>query len=402
MSVMLLAIGMVGIMLITMGMVALRAYAEHNLNLIARSMRYTVEAATVFHDGAAAREALATIAAEEDVGSATVYDPDNRTLAEWRHPPEGFPWLRAQLDMLLTPPPVYIPIVHQRQTVGYLYVTGHTANLMSFLLTGLAGVLACMVLSGWIAGLISKRTLRSISQPLRNLAQVAHDVRNERAFDRRTPPAEIAELNELGDDFNALLDELQAWQSQMQRENASLAHKAAHDSLTGLPNRAHFEEQLVRAIHDANALARRVAVMFLDIDLFKGVNDRLGHAAGDAVLVNVAARVRSLLREGDVVARLGGDEFAIILSPLRDVGDAERIADDILLGMKAPIRLPDGGHVEGSLSIGLAVYPDHAVDSSSLFHAADAAMYRAKRSGGGTHAMADFRPLPAYASPEET
>jgi diguanylate cyclase (GGDEF)-like protein len=396
-SVTLFAVGVVGIALITMGVIALRVYAEHNLNLIARSMGYTVEAATVFRDGIAARESLAMIASHEDVGTATLYDPDNQILAQWRHEPDGsFRWLRTKFDLLLTPPPVYIEVTHQRQTVGYLLVTGHAANLLSFLLKGLAGVLACLVISGFIASRISKRTLRDIAQPLRNLAKVAHDVRNERAFDMRMPPADIAELNDLGDDFNALLDELQAWQSQMQRENASLAHKAAHDSLTGLPNRAHFDEHLGRAIHDANVLGRRVAVMFLDSDRFKVVNDRLGHAAGDAVLVNVALRVRSLLREGDLVARLGGDEFAIMLSPLRDVRDAERIADDILLGMKAPIRLPNGEDVVGSLSIGIAVYPDHARDTNSLFHAADAAMYHAKRKGGGTHAMADLKVLPLH------
>jgi diguanylate cyclase (GGDEF)-like protein len=388
-SVTLIAVSVVGTILTVMGLAALQAYSDHNLKLIARSMLYTVEASAVFHDSAAAREALSLIAATEDVGAAVVFDGAGQVLAQWhREPSRNFPDLRQQFDRLFNPEPILAPIVHQRQTVGYLLVTGHAGNLLSFLLQGAAGVLACLFVSGTLARGISRRTLADIVQPLHNLARVAHSVRNERAFGVRMPPADIAELNTLGDNFNGLLDELESWQNQMQRENESLAHKAAHDSLTGLPNRAHFEDQLNRAIHDAAILNRRVAVMFLDNDRFKVVNDRLGHAAGDTVLVSVAARVRNQLREGDLVARLGGDEFAIMLSPLRDVKDAQRIADDILISMRAPIRLPNGEDIVGSLSIGIAVFPDHAQDAPALFEAADIAMYQAKRQGGATQAVA--------------
>lgn len=387
-SVTLIAVSVVGIILTVMGLAALRAYSDHNLKLIARSMLYTVEASAVFHDAVAAHEALNLIASTEDVGAAIVFDANGQVLAQWhRHPDSNFPRLRQQFDRFFTPEPILTPILHQRRTVGYLLVTGHAGSMLTFLLQGVAGVLACLFVSGTLARSISRRTLADIVQPLHNLARVAHSVRIDRAFDVRMPPAEIAELHALGDNFNGLLDELEAWQSQMQRENESLAHKAAHDSLTGLPNRAHFEDQLNRAIHDASVLNRRVAVMFLDNDRFKDINDRLGHAAGDTVLVNVATRVRSQLREGDLVARLGGDEFAIMLSPLRDVEDAQRIADDILIGMRAPIRLPNGEDIIGSLSIGIAVFPDHAQDAPALFDAADVAMYQAKRQGGATQAM---------------
>jgi diguanylate cyclase (GGDEF)-like protein len=388
-AVTLAAVGLAGIVLTVMGLIALRTYAEHHQQLIARSIIYTVEAATVFHDRQAARDVLAAIGANEDVASAVVFDDKNEVLAEWHRPAKtSFPWARRQLDRLLNPPPVYAPVLHQQETVGHLLLVGRAGNLLSFLLKGLAGVLGCVLISGFVATWLSRRTSREIVRPLATLAAVAHAVRIDRAFDRRIPPARIAELHTLGEDFNALLDELQAWQTQWQHENASLAHKAAHDSLTGLPNRAHFEEQLGRSIHDAAVLDRRVAIMFLDSDRFKDINDALGHAAGDAVLVNIAARVRSQLREGDLVARLGGDEFAVMLSPLREVTDAQRIADDILLGMRAPIRLPNGEDIVCSLSIGIAVFPDHARNASELFDAADGAMYQAKRRGGGTQATA--------------
>ncbi|HTJ98601.1 MAG TPA: diguanylate cyclase [Bordetella sp.] len=391
-AVTLFAVGLAGIVVTVMGLVALRAYTGHHQQLIARSIVYTVQAATVFHDRQAAMETLATIAAKEDVAAAVVFDSQNEILAEWHHPPQDeFAWARRQVARLVNPPPIFLPIVHQGQTIGRLLLVGRGGNLFDFLWKGLAGVVACILVSGLVASWLSRRTSREIVGPLRSLAEVAHAVRNERAFARRVPPAGIRELHALGEDFNALLDELEAWQTQWQHENASLAHKAAHDSLTGLPNRAHFEEQLDRAIHDAAVLNRRVAIMFLDNDRFKEINDGMGHAAGDAVLVNVAARVRGQLREGDVVARLGGDEFAVMLSPLRELSDAQRIADDILLGMRAPIRLPNGEDIVCSLSIGIAVFPDHADNAADLFDAADSAMYHAKRRGGGTQSTAGRR-----------
>ena len=183
------------------------------------------------------------------------------------------------------------------------------------------------------------------------MAAVAHAARSERDFDRRVPSAQIAELDSLGSDFNALLGEMEAWQSHLQSENETLAHQASHDSLTGLPNRAFFEGRLIRALRSAAKVNERVAVLFLDSDRFKDINDRFGHAAGDAVLVAVADRVRAQLREDDLVARLGGDEFAVLLAPLHKAEDAHRIADKIIASMDMPIPLPGDTQVLTSLSI---------------------------------------------------
>jgi GGDEF domain-containing protein len=124
------------------------------------------------------------------------------------------------------------------------------------------------------------------------------------------PPAQIAELDNLGNDFNALLDELESWQTHLQSENETLAHQASHDSLTGLPNRAFFEGRLIRALRNAGKLNERVAVLFLDSDRFKGINDNFGHAAGDAVLVAVANRVRR-----NCVKRIWWRAWAAMSSP---------------------------------------------------------------------------------------
>ncbi|MGY2293541.1 diguanylate cyclase domain-containing protein [Pseudomonas sp. SDO528_S397] len=383
-SVALVAVGMASISLTLLGMLALRVYADHNLHLIARSINYTVEAAVVFNDSAAATEALGVIAATEEVAEAEVFNADGVRLAQWSRPETGMlSQIELQLAHVLLEQPISQPILHQGQAIGSVRLSGHGGSLLRFLLSGLAGILVCTALSAWVALYLARRMLRGITGPLHSLGEVAHAVRSERAFDRRVPPAQIAELDSLGNDFNALLDELEAWQTHLQSENETLAHQASHDSLTGLPNRAFFEGRLMRALRSAAKLNERVAVLFLDSDRFKDINDNFGHAAGDAVLVAVAARIRTQLRESDLVARLGGDEFAILLSPLHKLEDAQRIADKVMASMKAPIQLPGNAQVLTSLSIGIAIYPDHGATPGTLLNAADAAMYQAKRLAHG-------------------
>ncbi|NUU35440.1 diguanylate cyclase domain-containing protein [Pseudomonas sp. C2B4] len=380
----LVGVAMASVSLTLLGVLALRVYADHNLHLIARSINYTVEAAVVFNDKAAATEALALIASTEEVADAQVLNVKGQILARWQRPETGLlTELEMQMAKAFLEKPISMPIVHQGQEIGSILLIGHGGSLMRFLLSGLVGIVLCTAISAWVALYLARRQLRGITGPLRSLASVAHAARSERAFDQRVPAAAIAELDNLGNDFNALLDELESWQTHLQHENETLAHQASHDSLTGLPNRALFEGRLLRALRNANKLNERVAVLFLDSDRFKEINDSFGHAAGDAVLVAVANRVRAQLREEDLVARLGGDEFAVLLTPLQKTEDAERIAEKIIASMEVPISLPDENQVLTSLSIGVAVYPDHGLTPGALLNAADGAMYQAKRLARG-------------------
>ena len=392
----LVAVTLASVSLTLLGVLALRVYADHNLHLIARSINYTVEAAVVFNDSAAATEALSLIASTEEVAQAEVFDANGKLLAQWVRPETG---MLSQVELALAhallEQPISQPIVRQGQRVGSIHVVGHGGSLLRFLLSGLAGIVICTALSAWVALYLARRLLLGITKPLQSLAAVAHAARSERDFDRRVPPAQIAELDNLGSDFNALLGEMEAWQSHLQSENETLAHQASHDSLTGLPNRAFFEGRLIRALRGAAKINERVAVLFLDSDRFKDINDSFGHAAGDAVLVAVAERVRAQLREDDLVARLGGDEFAILLAPLHKVEDAQRIADKIIASMDVPIPLPGNTQVLTSLSIGIAVYPDHGATPGTLLNAADAAMYQAKRLSQGGQQTAESEPTAA-------
>lgn len=389
-SVALIAVFTAGATLTGLGLTALRAYADHNLRLVARSIAYTVEAPIVFRDEAAAAETLAMIATGEDVTAVWIFDRDSRPVANWhRHGAARFPALHQFARDLLTSGPVDQPVFHESQEVGSVRVVGDPVALLHFLLKGTLGLMACLLLTAVGAHYLSSRMLVHIIDPVRSLMRVAHAVRSERAFGQRVPPARIDELNALGEDFNVLLDELEAWQGQLQHENRSLAHRATHDSLTGLLNRAAFTEALDQAVRSAAALGQRVAVLYLDSDDFKGINDRHGHAVGDAVLVGIAQRIRACLRETDRAARLGGDEFAVLLGALRETDDAVLTAKRILAAMAEPFGVAGGASIEATLSIGVAVYPVHARGGTALLHAADAAMYGAKRQSGATWRCAE-------------
>jgi diguanylate cyclase (GGDEF)-like protein/PAS domain S-box-containing protein len=164
---------------------------------------------------------------------------------------------------------------------------------------------------------------------------------------------------------------------------------AHHDSLTGLPNRLLFNDRLLQAISLAKRDARQIALLYLDLDGFKPVNDTLGHAAGDELLQGIAARIRQLVRDSDTVARIGGDEFTVILPVIARREEAEAVADKIIAAIAEPFQL--GGEKRGvriGASIGIAVYPSDGQDADALIKAADAAMYGVKKSGSGSRLRA--------------
>jgi diguanylate cyclase (GGDEF)-like protein/PAS domain S-box-containing protein len=155
---------------------------------------------------------------------------------------------------------------------------------------------------------------------------------------------------------------------------------AYHDALTGLPNRALFEDRLGVALAQAHRSQQMLAVMFLDLDRFKVVNDTLGHGGGDKLLKGVAADLQTILREGDTVARVGGDEFTLLLPGIAKQEDAIDIAQRILDVLRGA-RLIDGQEFAVTTSIGITVYPQDGADTDTLLRNADTAMYRAKERG---------------------
>ncbi len=163
----------------------------------------------------------------------------------------------------------------------------------------------------------------------------------------------------------------------------TMLHQALHDALTGLPNRALFTDRLGHALTQGRRRGTSCGVIFLDLDRFKTVNDSLGHAAGDELLVSVARRIDESLRSADTAARLGGDEFAVLLEDLGGVGEAELVAGRIAEALREPVVVR-GREIAVAASIGIAV---GRVAASELLRQADVAMYRAKAEGKGRHVV---------------
>jgi diguanylate cyclase (GGDEF)-like protein/PAS domain S-box-containing protein len=159
-----------------------------------------------------------------------------------------------------------------------------------------------------------------------------------------------------------------------------LAHQAHHDALTGLPNRALFEDRLGMAVAHAHRQARQLAVLFLDLDQFKIINDSLGHGLGDKLLQAVAERLQGAVREGDTVARQGGDEFILLLPWIAGAVDAAKVAQKVLETIRQPFRL-EGHDLFVTTSIGVSLYPDDGDSVAALIKNSDSALYRAKERG---------------------
>ncbi len=164
----------------------------------------------------------------------------------------------------------------------------------------------------------------------------------------------------------------------------ALAHQAYHDTLTGLPNRSLFLDRLNQYIHKAHRNKHKVAVLFIDMDRFKEINDSLGHVFGDKTIKEVARRIESQIRETDTLARFGGDEFIMIFNDIKNSISIVNIVQKVMQSMDNPITI-EGHSVYVTLSIGISIYPDDADTSDDLLKNADAAMYKAKNDGRNTY-----------------
>lgn len=175
-------------------------------------------------------------------------------------------------------------------------------------------------------------------------------------------------------------DNQEKYMAELQESRAQLQHQALYDHLTGLPNRRLFAERLSQTLAVAQRGGHTVALLYLDLDGFKPVNDRLGHAIGDVLLQEVAARMVARVRKSDTVARMGGDEFTLLLSHLPSKEHAALVAHDVLRTLSEPFEI-DGHRITITASIGIGIFPEFADEAETLMLQADSAMYAVKRDG---------------------
>lgn len=357
------------------GTILLRRYAHENLSHVAWQAAYAAEVPVVFNDRTAASEAVRYATGLEGVTAITVRDAGGRVVARVLR--NGL----SEADIgqsWLDPKPVRHAIVNGGTTIGSVEVAGETTGIAALLLACLISILAASGLAWAMIRLVSRRLHRSMIAPLQEIAATAHAFSRDRAMQARAPRARIAEVDALSQDFNRLLDEMEGWQKQVKVAHEQLLDRANHDTLSGLPNRAHFMDRLRHQLDHAQRNGQPFALLYLDGDHFKATNDRYGHAAGDQVIRDIGARLMSIAGPDVVAARVGGDEFALLL-PHQPGEDAAQATAERIAGLMArPVVLADGTAIDVSLTIGTAHYPEDGSSVDALIAHADAAMYAAK------------------------
>jgi diguanylate cyclase (GGDEF)-like protein len=244
------------------------------------------------------------------------------------------------------------------------HLEGHLAILLLAIVLDFIGI--------WLV-------LRSGLAPLRHLEANANAIA-EGNFDLPLVPEGAPEVRHLTASFERMTKNVLAAQERVRQ-------MAFCDQLTGLPNRRLLEDRLNQLIVQAQRDKGHMALLYLDLDNFKPINDERGHEVGDWLLCAVAKRIQDCVRKSDTVARIGGDEFVVLLPEAGESGVAQMIADNIRIALNAPFIVPDGIKLTVTSSIGIVLYPEHADNMQDLLRHGDMAMYRAKHAGRNTVAV---------------
>jgi diguanylate cyclase (GGDEF)-like protein len=218
------------------------------------------------------------------------------------------------------------------------------------------------------------------TQAIRDLSSAMLQVTVHRQFESEVSVRGSNEVADLVVGFNTMLSELQRRERAMREADARVQHMALIDDLTGLPNRRLLTDRLSQSLAKARRENRKVALLYIDLDGFKLINDSLGHGSGDALLGQVAQRLKSRFRQSDTLARIGGDEFTLILDNVQTWADGDKAAVSVLEVLKEPFEL-EGHSIKMTASIGISIFPDHGSEGGQLLQQADCAMFAAKRNG---------------------
>lgn len=415
-------------MLLSFGLIAAvlwlgaRERQAHAAELAVQQLANSLAPMLVFEDRAAASAELQAFARRSDVLEVLALAADQSLFVSWTRPDAASQAGTAELPRI--PPAVanrqvgagesplalrssrmdrlevWVPVRFKGEWVGALLLRESLQNLQLMVLRiiGAAALLIALAIAvAWrVLRLVQGRALA----PIVELSLLAEQVSTDQDFSRRARVHRPDEVGRLSERFNQMLKRVEISQQELnqrlRQEQAAgqqfeqLAHQ---DSLTQLPNRLFFQSALQRHVAASCREASLMALMFIDLDSFKAVNDQHGHDAGDAVLREVAQRMSRVLRSHDVLCRLGGDEFGLILPELPGEAAAEQLALRLIAAVREPL------HVGGQLmpigaTVGLAFCPGDESEAAQLLVAADVAMYAAKRAGKNTYRRAGHAATP--------
>jgi len=365
------------LLLSSTSLIFIKNYEKCNLDLIGSTLSTTLTAATVFADSYDARNKIERFGNEGMYDSAKLVTRDNIVLAKWNAQREQTGWFSRLLREWIYLKPLNVDIIHADSVVGTLTLEGTVTGAVSFLQYSFMILSVGMLCVLIISLMLSEFLHRGIIASLRTITSSIHYVIHSGDFSLRIPGGPIREFQLFSDDLNSLLMEMQSLKASLLRDNRSLAAKALSDPLTGLANRSAFAARLTQRLDQPHE-HERFALLFLDGDRFKSINDNWGHAAGDEVLKAIGSRLLSLASEQDLVARLGGDEFAMLVSSRTSEAQLQQLMQRIDDTIGEHILIAEGMPVTTSVTIGYAwSQPGDTVES--ILERADMNMYKNKR-----------------------
>ena len=277
-----------------------------------------------------------------------------------------------------------VPILNDDIQIGHLVVVASLDDFYVRMLKYSFVIVFIFVIALFITSKFRESLQKSILLPIAKLDEVTTEIIKTKNLEHDIPTFNSDEIGDLAKNFKHMIGELNIYHDELNKQKNALSYQASYDSLTNLPNRALFSDRLKQSIYKSSRNNERFALFFLDLDKFKDVNDTYGHDYGDKLLVKVAKRLSSILREGDTLARLGGDEFIIIMNNIKKFHSASVLAQKIIDILEVPLEVDDE-EIFISCSIGISLYPQDSRDEKELLKFADIAMYRSKHDGRATY-----------------
>lgn len=372
---------------------SLRNDLLQDVKVVSRGVGENCASAMINNDPRTASTVLETLSATSHVIGARLFNKDQTVFAEFyqnlaRDPHidelkaatilrQGHIFYPAYLD-------VFEPIIYQGETLGQLMLRVDLAKVDNALIRYLWIGTAIFFIYTALTFLLANGLQRLISEPIKSLALSMQTISREKNYSLRVQKSSHDELGSLFDGFNDMLAEIEIRDQELRDSKTDLDYLAHHDPLTQVANRLLFHDRLEHSLARAKRMKLRLAILYIDLDRFKNVNDSLGHHVGDEVLCTVTERLSNLVREADTLARLGGDEFVIILEQFKKTDDVGRYVEKLLREMAQTIEIFDQ-QLHVTASVGISLYPENGDDVDSLMQAADIAMYQAKGNGSNIY-----------------
>lgn len=376
-GILLLGVGVLFVLLSVVTIWSFNTYLSRNVNLLGKTLSELIQPAIVFNDEQYIQKNLESYLSSYSIRRIEVLNENNQLLIAQDSKVGQYSSTQRLLERYLLNKPKYFDVYFEEQdkNIGTIVLYPSAEQMAIYLVQLVMILLFCLFLMmlAWVLSV--QYVYRKMMSTIKPLTHTAELVRDQKAYNLRFNESQIYEFNILIQVFNQLLSEIQKWHIRLLQENEQLSYQAHHDELTGLPNRHIFYRTLNEIFADATEREQSV-LMFIDNNNFKQINDQYGHQAGDAVLKEMAIRLKSRIRQQDLMVRIGGDEFAIILRSVKKVDYLPNIAENLLSCCHEPLNF-EQQTIYFSFSVGMA-FSSYAYSVEQWIEHADYAMYQAK------------------------